>query len=158
MAQTKKPWELGEGRHQGTSKWITVTQAMIDQFADATLDPDPMHIDPEWAAKYSPFGRTVAFGFLTMSLLTHLAHSALGSASERGPEDWVFLNYGFDRLRLVSPVPSGSRIRGHFTEAGREQDEKGRWRMTFDCRVELEGQEKPVLVGNWVTISMPPIS
>jgi acyl dehydratase len=129
---------------------------MIDEFGRVTLDPDPMHVDPVWSAKFSPFGRPVAFGFLTMSLLTHLAHDALGTNSRRPPGDAVFLNYGFDRLRLVAPVPSGARIRGHFEERTRVQDDKGRWRVGFDCRIEIEGQEKPALVARWLSVLMPP--
>jgi acyl dehydratase len=140
----------------GVSGWVTITQAMIDQFGALTLDPDPLHIDPVWARQHSPFGGTIAFGFLTISLLTHLVHSALGSSSQRRGADWVYVNYGFDRLRLVAPVPSESRVRGHFAELTRQQDEKGRWRVTFDCRVEIEGRERPALAGQWVTLCLPP--
>lgn len=144
------------GPLRGCSHWFTVTQDMIDDFGRVTLDPDPMHIDPAWSANFSPFGGTVAFGFLTMSLLTHLVHDALGTSSQRLPEDAVFLNYGFDRLRLVAPVPSGARIRGHFEEQTRVQDEKGRWQVGFDCRIEIEGQNKPALVARWLSVVMPP--
>lgn len=140
----------------GISGWLVVSQGMIDRFAESTLDPDPLHIDAAWAAKHGPFGGTVAFGFLTISLLTYLVRSAFGAGAERDPGEWIYLNYGFDHLRLVAPVPSGARIRGHFAEARRAQDEKGRWRITFDCRVEIEGQERPALVAEWVAICLPP--
>jgi acyl dehydratase len=155
MADVEKHWEPSSGPRRGTSQWLTISQAMIDQFAAATLDPDPLHIDPTWARQHSPFGGTVAFGFLTISLLTYLAHDAMGSKSDRSAADWVYVNYGFDRLRLVTPVESGSRIRGHFSELTREQDDKGRWRVAFDCRVEIEGQEKPALVGSWLAVCLP---
>jgi acyl dehydratase len=128
---------------------------MIDQFGAVTLDPDPLHVDPVWALQNSPFGCPIAFGFLTISLLTHMVHSALGPSTLGGETDWVYLNYGFDRLRLVAPVPSGSRIRGHFSELAREQDEKGRWRITFDCRIEIDGSERPALVGHWLSLCLP---
>jgi acyl dehydratase len=145
------------GTDLGHSHWITVTQEMIDKFADATLDPDPMHIDPEWARTQGPFGSTVAFGFLTMSLLTNMLHDTVnsppgGAVSERG----YYLNYGFDRLRLISPVPVGARIRGRFSLARREQDGRGRWLAKFHCTIELEGQDKPALVGEWLSLWVPP--
>ena len=139
----------------GVSQWVTITQAMIDRFGAVTLDPDPLHIDPAWARKNSPFGGPIAFGFLTISLLTHLIHSALGSSSSHNDRQWVYVNYGFDRLRLVAPVPSGARIRGHFSELTREKDEKGRWRFTFDCRVEIEAQERPALTAHWLSFYLP---
>jgi len=156
MEHSKSSFSPDSGPRGGISAWVTITQAMIDRFGAITLDPDPLHIDPEWARRHSPFGGTIAFGFLTISLLTNLVHSALGSSSRRSGRDWVYVNYGFDRLRLVAPVPSGSRIRGHFSELAREQDEKGRWRITFDCRVEIEGQERPALAGQWLTLCLPP--
>ncbi len=141
----------------GVSPWILVTQQAIDQFGVATLDPDPMHVDPAWARLHSPFGGAIAFGFLTMSLLTHMAHAALGSQSGLDPStSGVYLNYGFDRLRLVTPVPAGSRIRGHFREIKRERDAKGRWRVTLDCRVEIERESRPALVASWLSVWLPP--
>ena len=139
MAHDKSSFAPDSSPRGGVSGWLSITQAMIDQFGALTLDSDPLHIDPAWARQHSPFGGTVAFGFLTISLLTHMVYSALSSDPLRKGTDWVYVNYGFNRLRLVAPVPSGSRIRGHFSELAREQDEKGRWRVTFDCRVEIEG-------------------
>jgi acyl dehydratase len=156
MEHNERKFKPDSAPRGGVSEWVSITQEMIDQFSANTLDPDPMHIDPDWARRYSPFGGTIAFGFLTISLLTHLAHSALGSNSKRGGADWVYVNYGFDRIRLVAPVPSGSRIRGHFSELERNVDEKGRWRIMLDCRVEIEGQEKPALVARWLTLCLPP--
>ena len=141
----------------GVSPWVTVTQSMISDFGAVTLDPDPMHIDPEWAAKNSSFGGTIAFGFLTISLLTHLLHSALGTDSNRDPkESGYYLNYGFDRLRLVSPVPAGKRVRGRFELLDRKRDERQRLISTFQCTVEIEEQERPALFAHWLTIWIPP--
>lgn len=147
---------LTEGGEAFVSGWVEVTQAMVDGFAEATLDPDPMHIDPEWAA-HGPFGGTIAFGFLTMSLLTRLLHLALGSDSAREPQtNGYYLNYGFDRLRLVSPVPVGRRVRGCFVLAERIRDEKGRMQAHFDCVIEIEGAERPALVARWLSLWVPP--
>ncbi len=139
------------------SLWVTVTQAMIDQFGTATLDRDPIHVDIAWAKKHSPFGGTIAFGFLTMSLLTHLLHDALGSGFGEDPASaGSYLNYGFNRLRLMSPVKEGKRVRGRFKVGERRVDERGRWIAAFDCVVEIEDEPKPALVGQWLSLWLPP--
>jgi acyl dehydratase len=141
------------GENVGTSEWVTVDQPMISGFGDITLDPDPMHVDPEWAAENSAFGRTIAFGFLTMSLLTHLLHSAMGDSNDRDHADvGYFLNYGFDRMRLVSPIPVDSRVRGHFKTLENYTDEKDRQMVKFECHIEIEGEERPALIGEWLAI------
>lgn len=145
------------GEEIGKSDWIEVNQAMISGFGHLTLDPDPMHIDPQWAAANGPFGGTIAFGFLTASLLTHMLYSAMGRDpyAESGKAG-QHLNYGFDRLRFVAPVKVGARIRGCFGMESLERDDKGRWLATFDCRVEIEGEARPALVGQWLSIWVPP--
>lgn len=145
------------GDEVGTSPWVTVTQQMIDGFGAVTLDPDPMHIDPVWAQENGPFGGSIAFGFLTISLLTHLLHSALGSSPDRAPHgSGYYLNYGFDRLRLVSPVRAGSKVRGVFRIANVTHDERQRLVTTFDCKIEIEGEERPALIATWLTVWVPP--
>lgn len=148
------------GMDLGSSRWISVTQSMIDKFGESTLDDDPMHIDPVWAEKNSPFGKTVAFGFLTISLLTHLmVHHVLGSDSSRhDAADGIYLNYGFDRLRLVAPVPTGSQIRGHFSVLDVRPDAKGRSIIKFGVTLECDQSERPVLVGEWLSCWVPPNS
>lgn len=139
------------------SDWFTISQTMISDFGAVSLDPDPMHIDPEWAAIQSPFGKTIAFGFLTVSLLTALLHSALKTGVHTDPSTMgVYLNYGFERLRLVEPVPVDARIRGRFALNGVESDAKGRCRVTFGCKIEIEGVERPALIANWLTVWVPP--
>lgn len=139
------------------SDWLTVTQDMISVFGENTLDPDPMHIDPDWAARNGPFGGAIAFGFLTVSLLTKLFYSAQGRLHEQDPaKDGLVLNYGFDRLRLVSPVRAGARIRGSFTLKSRKRDEKARIVSTIGCIVEIEGADRPALVADWLSIWVPP--
>jgi acyl dehydratase len=147
---------LMTGEEIGPSPWLLVSQAMIDRFADATLDPDPMHIDPDWAKANGPFGGTIAFGFLTMSLLTHLLHKALGTDPNHDASHGYYLNYGFDRLRLVSPVPVGARVRGLFRVSQRVEDERGRLVTTFDVTVEVENAIKPALVAQWLAVWVPP--
>lgn len=142
------------GEH--VSDWVTITQAMIDEFGHCTLDPDPMHVDPAWAAA-GPFGTTISFGFLTISLLSRLLHAALGIPHARDlAASGYYLNYGFERLRLVAPVKAGSRIRGRFRNVGRREDEKRRVLCTFHCIVEIEGGEKPALVADWLSLWIPP--
>lgn len=148
--------EFIPGRHLGSSDWMVVTQAMIDAFGTATLDQDPMHVDPDWAAK-GPFGRTIAFGFLTMSLLTHLLHQALGTDSSRyDPADGYYLNYGFDRLRLISPVPVGARVRGTFKVASVRADADARTIVTFLAEIHVEGATRPALSAEWLSVWVPP--
>lgn len=140
----------------GPSEWLTVTQDMIDSFGAATLDNDPMHVDPEWAAA-GPFGQTIAFGFLTVSLLTHMMHRALGTDAGRyDPKKGYYMNYGFDRLRLVSPVPNGSRVRADFRVAELRPDSGSRSIVKFDVLVEIEGAERPAMVAEWLTVWVPP--
>ncbi|MCW6536934.1 MaoC family dehydratase [Sphingomonas lycopersici] len=141
----------------GVSNWMTITQAMVDRFAEATLDDDPMHVDPDWARAETPYGGTIAFGFLTMSLLTHMLHCV--QPRDRRTEVAVagyYLNYGFNRLRLISPVPTGSAVRGRFELIDRREDERGRAQLTIGATVEIEHAEKPALVAEWLSIWVPP--
>jgi acyl dehydratase len=145
------------GSDIGPSPWVTVTQDMIDRFGDVTLDPDPMHIDPSWARQNGPFGGTIAFGFLTVSLLTHLLQQAFQGDLSRDPKHaGYYLNYGFNRLRLVTPVKTGSRVRGVFRVLDRTRDERQRLLTCFDCRIEIDGEPRPALVAHWLTIWVPP--
>jgi acyl dehydratase len=146
------------GQPIGISDWVTVTQEMIMKFGDATLDHDPMHIDPAWASA-GPFGTTISFGFLTMSLLTHMLHQTLGSdSSSYDPRQGYYLNYGFDRMRLVTPVPVGSRIRARFVLAGLRPDSRNRSIARFDVEVEIEGLDRPAMIAQWLTVWVPPES
>lgn len=143
------------GEEIGASRWIEVDQNMISAFGHLTLDPDPMHMDAAYAERNGPFGGTIAFGFLTLALLTHMLHDAMGGADYHGRTAGHYLNYGFDRLRFVAPVKVGSKIRGVFRMADLEMDEKARWQATFDCTIEIEGESKPALVANWLAIWVP---
>lgn len=139
------------GQPIGTSDWLMIDQPMIDRFAAATLDPDPMHIDPAWCRANSPFTSTIAFGFLTTSLLTHLSHQAIGWINTTGADDGGYaLNYGFDRLRLIAPVPVNSRIRAHFTLLAWDEVRPGEVKTKYGVSVEIEGGDRPALVAEWL--------
>lgn len=133
------------------SDWVTVTQGDIDLFAKVSRDPDPMHIDPQWAAEKGPFPTTVAFGFYTLSLITHMSH-----ASGLWSDDVYALNYGFDRLRFVAPVPVGSRIRGRFEPGPAETRPDGSFLTRTAVTVEIEGHDRPALVADWLGVAYPP--
>jgi acyl dehydratase len=129
------------------SEWMTIDQQRISTFGDCTNDPDPLHVDPTYAANFGPYGHTIAFGFLTMSLLTYLYRQ--GRPDEPGG---YALNYGFDRLRLTNIVPVGARVRGVFRRIGSEDRGRGRRLDRYDVRVEIEGDPKPALVAEWLTM------
>jgi acyl dehydratase len=145
------------GESVGVSDWLVISQEMICDFGATTRDPDPMHLDPGWAARNGPFGGAIAYGFLTISLLTTLFNSAVGdpAACERHSEG-SYLNYGLDRVRLVAPVPAGARVRGHFSIAERRKDERNRLISTIAVTVEIEGHDRPALVGQWLFMWVPP--
>ena len=131
------------------SRWLTVEQARIDAFAKVTEDELFIHVDPE-RAKATVFGGTIAHGFLTLSLLSAMAYSALPRIE--GAVHGV--NYGFDRVRFVRPVPSGSRLRGHFTLRAVTPRSAREWQSTYDVSVEVEGQQKPALAATWLTMQV----
>lgn len=139
------------GQPIGSSSWFLIDQARIDAFAKATEDFDPMHVDPAWCAAKSPFKTTIAFGFLTMSMLTNFSHQALGWISSTGADEGGYgLNYGFDRIRLIEPVPAGSRIRAHFTLLEWSEVRPGEVRAKYGVTVEIEGKARPAMVAEWL--------
>ncbi|MFB0690630.1 MaoC family dehydratase [Agrobacterium pusense] len=137
------------GTEMGVSDWITVDQTMIDSFAKATLDDQFIHTDPERAKAESPFGGTIAHGFLTLSLLSALNYDAL----PRIREQTMGINYGFDAIRFVAPVKSGARVRGRFTLAETRFRGASMLMTTYDVTVEIENEKKPALTARWTTIS-----
>lgn len=137
----------------GISQWFTINQEMITGFGVSTLDPDPVHMDPQWAAENSPYGETISFGFLTVSLLSRLLYSATHHEPTKDMDmDAGFMNYGFDRLRLMSPVPVDSKVRGVFKVKDAQTTDTGHERLVIDAAIEIEGSDKPALVGDWVLI------
>ena len=129
--------------------WFKVTQEQVNVFADCTLDRQFIHVDPEAAAK-SPFGGTIAHGFLTLSMLAYFSQSF--SLSIEG--SYMGVNKGFDKVRFVAPVPVGSRIRCHTTVAEINQKKPGQYDFKMDISVEIEGGDKPALVAEWLSIQM----
>ena len=133
------------GSEVGVSDWILVDQARIDAFADVTEDPQFIHIDPEAAAK-TPFGGTVAHGFLTLSLLSRMAADAM----PRPEGVKMGVNYGFERVRFMAPARSGKRVRGRFTLVRCEEKRPGQWQFVHNVTVEIEGEDKPALTAEWL--------
>jgi acyl dehydratase len=133
------------GQEVAASDWFEVSQQRINDFADATEDHQWIHIDVERAKKETPFGSTIAHGFLSLSLLPVLAAQAYKIEGEFK----MGINYGLNRLRFVSPVPSGSRIRARFTPQAVE-DVPGGWQITWSVTVEIDGGQKPALAAEWL--------
>jgi acyl dehydratase len=138
---------LGEwvGREVATSDWLAITQERIDKFADAGGDHQWIHVDPARAARESPFGGTIAHGFLTLAVLSPLLADALEITGKR-----MGINYGLNRLRFPSPVPAGARVRARFVLGALEPLDGG-VQTTWNVTVEREGEAKPALVAEWVT-------
>jgi acyl dehydratase len=132
------------GREVAVSDWLAVSQERINQFAESTEDRQWIHVDPERAARESPFKETIAHGFLTLSLLSELGKRAMSVGGVR-----MGINYGLNRVRFVSPVPAGSRIRARFTLA-LVDDIRGGVQGTWNVTVEREGSEKPCCVAEWL--------
>ena len=137
------------GETLGPSGWITVDQAMIDAFAALTNDRQFIHIDPE-AARGTPFGATVAHGFLTLSLLSQMAYALLPQAPGRR----LGVNYGFDRIRFLAPVRSGARLRGLFRIAAADARPPDGVMLRLAVTMEIEGEPKPALTADWLTLSL----
>ena len=133
------------GEEVGTSSWLTVDQARIDTFAEATEDQQYIHVDAEAAAK-TPFGGTIAHGFLSLSLLSRMGAEVFLYPS--GVK--MALNYGLDRVRFLAPVKSGKRIRGRFTLDSVEEKAPGQLLFRYTVTVEIEGEEKPALTAAWL--------
>jgi acyl dehydratase len=136
------------GQPLGTSEWLTIDQAMIDKFADATGDHQFIHVNPEMA-KLTPFGGTIAHGFLTLSLIPALTEK---SDIERPEGLKMAMNYGGNRVRFLQPVRSGKRVRAHFKLAGFEEKRPGQWLQTAEVTLEIEGEEKPAYVAEWISL------
>lgn len=140
------------GTEIGCSEWRVVTQEMIDQFADATDDHQFIHVDPARAAAETPFGGTIAHGFLTLSLLSTLAFEALPMIVGAT----MGINYGFDSVRFMSPVKTGTRVRAKFNLAKADIRPSGRVVNHYDVTLEVEGSVKPALTARWLTIAVVP--
>lgn len=136
------------GQEIGLSKWFEISQADINAFADLTHDHQFIHVDPE-KAKHTPFGGTIAHGFFTVSMLSAFAIDALPAIEKRT----MGVNYGFDRLRMMSPVRSGAKVRGRFVLKALESRSPQQHQLTYSVTVEIEGGDKPAMVADWVTLA-----
>ncbi|WP_448665053.1 MaoC family dehydratase [Sphingomonas sp. CJ20] len=130
------------------SDWVEVTQAMIDTFADATGDHQFIHVDPERAAQ-TPFGGTIAHGFLSLSLMPMLAARS-GAPEIAGARMGV--NYGGNKVRFLTPVRSGKRVRGRFKLLKFVERKPGVWEQVQEYTLEIEGEEKPALIAEWIAL------
>ena len=132
------------GTELGVSEWVLIDQPMIDAFAALTRDSYFIHVDPQRAAA-TQFGGTIAHGFLTLSMLSSMAYQACPAVEGTRTQ----VNYGFNRLRFIAPVPVNARIRGRFLLKSFEA-KPGRWQAVYDVVVEIEGQAKPALAAEWI--------
>lgn len=136
-----------QGQALGSSQWMTIDQSMINTFADVTQDHQFIHVDEE-AARQTPFGGTIAHGFLTLSLLSAMAAQVLPTV--QGQKSGV--NYGINNLRFISPVHSGKRVRGHFHLKNVSQKNKGSYQLIMEVTIEIGDEAKPALVTEWLTL------
>lgn len=133
-----------------TSDWMLIDQERVNTFADITIDHNFIHIDVERSKKETPFGGTIAHGFLSLSMLSHFGAQCL----PKFPADAVPVNYGFDSIRFAAPVPVGSRIRGVFTFKELEERKPGQFLLHFDVKVEIENAPRPALRAHWLTLML----
>lgn len=136
------------GQVIGTSEWLTVDQEMIDKFADATGDHQFIHVNPDMA-RMTPFGGTIAHGFLTLALIPVLTEK---SDIERPEGLKMALNYGGNRVRFLQPVRSGKRVRAHFKLLEMVEKRPNQWQHTAEITLEIEGEDKPGFVAEWISM------
>jgi acyl dehydratase len=141
---TIRELEARVGQEVGVSPWVEITQERIDTFARAIEDFQWIHVDAA-RAKSSPFGGTIAHGFLTLSLLSHLAEATFAFSDRK-----MGINYGLNRVRFTSPVPVGSRVRARFTLLKFESIENNGVQVTWNTTIEVQGAAKPALVAEWL--------
>ena len=141
--------EASVGKEVGVSKWFTIDQSLITAFGKLTQDEYFIHMDPERAKKETPFGGSIAHGFLTLSMMSAMAYDALPEVAGRT----MGMNYGFDKIRFLSPVPAGSRVRGHFVVSQVEKKSPQQVVVRYAISVEIEGKPKPALAADWLTVA-----
>lgn len=144
---TKEEMLAFVGKHIGTSEWLQIDQDRVNKFAEATGDFQFIHVDPE-KAKLTPFGGPIAHGFLSLSLLPVLMAEA---DLPRMDGVKMGVNYGGNKTRFIAPVKVGKRVRGHFKMLELEEKRPGQWQQTVEFTLEIEGEDKPALMAEWVT-------
>ena len=153
MSKAEAAYELFKsavGEAEGTGEWMEITQERINQFADVTEDHQFIHVDPEQSAQLSPWKVTIAHGFLTLSLLTKLSES-IPQPAERYDGIVMGVNYGFEKVRFVAPVKVNSRIRASSVLASVDLKDANNLQIVRTMTVEIDGEDKPALVADWVT-------
>ncbi len=148
--QAFEKYQAAIGAPEGTGDWFQVTQEQINAFADLTVDRQFIHVDPELAAQMSPWKVTIAHGFLTLSMLTHLSGSIPQDMS-RLAGVMMGVNYGFDKVRFINPVKVDSRIRASSVLKAAELRDPNTIQTVRTITVEIEGEEKPACVADWIT-------
>jgi acyl dehydratase len=138
------------GKELGVSDWLLIDQNRINRFADCTEDHQFIHIDEKRALKETPFGGTIAHGFLSLSLLSKLSYEiAIELENVK-----MGINYGFEKIRFVQPVPSGSKIRARFFLNNAIERKPNQWMLNYEITIEIQGQDKPAVIAEWLTIQI----
>jgi acyl dehydratase len=150
MAVTIEELKNSVGQEIGVSSWMTIDQERIDRFAEVTADRQFIHVDPKRASAETLFGGTIAHGFLTLSLLSAMGQEALPVIQGRA----MGINYGLERVRFLSPVPSGARVRGRFTLSEITMRASTQAMLRYQVTVEIEGAGKPALAAEWITLAV----
>ena len=145
---TLEAYQALVGKEIGVSSWHLIDQPRIDTYADVTEDHQFIHVDPERAKKETAFGTTIAHGFLTMSMLSVMSYEVMPASAGTT----MGVNYGFDKLRFISPVRSGKRIRGRFVLAEAKLRKPNELQSRTNVTVEIEGEDKPALLAEWLSL------
>lgn len=143
---TLEAYQAMVGKEIGVSSWHMIDQPRIDTYADVTEDHQFIHVDPERAKTETAFGTTIAHGFLTMSMMSVMSYEVMPAIAGTT----MGVNYGFDKLRFISPVRSGKRVRGRFVLADAKLRKPNELQSRTNVTVEIEGEDKPALVAEWL--------
>lgn len=143
---TLEAYQAMVGKEIGVSSWHLIDQPRIDTYADVTEDHQFIHVDPERAKKETAFGTTIAHGFLTMSMMSVMSYEVMPAIAGTT----MGVNYGFDKLRFISPVRSGKRVRGRFVLAEARLRKPGELQSRTNVTVEIDGEDRPALVAEWL--------
>lgn len=143
---TLEAYQAMVGKEIGVSSWHLIDQPRIDTYADVTDDHQFIHVDPERAKTETAFGTTIAHGFLTMSMMSVMSYEVMPAIAGTT----MGVNYGFDKLRFISPVRSGKRVRGRFVLTEAKLRKAGELQSRTNVTVEIEGEDKPALIAEWL--------
>ena len=153
MSDTKKNYEFlqgMQGAEVGVSEWILIDQSKIDDFARVTQDNQFIHIDPERVKKETDFGGTIAHGFLVLSLASKFSLDVLDQSSQKS----MTINYGFDKVRFISPVLANSLVRGRFNLKRVDINRPTELRQIYDLSIEIQGSDRPAIIAEWITLTI----